>query len=391
MSPGSNCLSCICHWRHVLLTPDATAALIVGIRSDKKQVDSGQKILKIRHDVLLNHTGCQLISAAKISDAPPAEWRQSLIHSTYYLTGVRMAERMGMIVDKSFNTAARMMPLLEALPLMDAMQVQTEPMLGWQLGSLIPAAAHGAVGYATVSSANVGQAMQTIARYIAVRNRLFDYRFSTDSSEAVLSLIPNIPLRGYQEFCEIATAVSLFNMVQDVVDSSVLQQIRFEAAWSASSPVPANMNILYGREISALFVPAEVANMPLITADPRLYESACRSLEEELASIDGSMAARIRKLMPDENQHWPSLSECAGRMCISERTLARKLALEGYSFQSLLDESKCELACWLLSYSPHSISVIAERLGYDDDKNFSRSFRRWRNTTPREYRQQRAQ
>jgi AraC-like DNA-binding protein len=77
-------------------------------------------------------------------------------------------------------------------------------------------------------------------------------------------------------------------------------------------------------------------------------------------------------------------------MCISERTLARKLALEGYSFQTLLDESKCELACWLLSYSPHYISVIAERLGYDDDKNFSRSFRRWRNTTPREYRQQRA-
>jgi AraC-like DNA-binding protein len=70
----------------------------------------------------------------------------------------------------------------------------------------------------------------------------------------------------------------------------------------------------------------------------------------------------------------------------SPRTLIRRLVAEGVTYQALLDEAKSEMACWMLKNTPLPMSAIAERLGFVDDTNFSRSFRRWRGSTPMAYR-----
>lgn len=77
---------------------------------------------------------------------------------------------------------------------------------------------------------------------------------------------------------------------------------------------------------------------------------------------------------------------CAEHM--APRTLIRHLQAEGVRYQSLLDEVRSDQACWLLSQTSHSIESIAERLGYQDTSNFSRTFRRWLGVTPRQFRQQ---
>ena len=64
----------------------------------------------------------------------------------------------------------------------------------------------------------------------------------------------------------------------------------------------------------------------------------------------------------------------------------RKLKLEGSSYQSLLDAKRKEQAIWHLQHSKDSIEIIAERLGYQDSSNFSRTFRREYGCTPSEVR-----
>ena len=133
-------------------------------------------------------------------------------------------------------------------------------------------------------------------------------------------------------------------------------------------------------------MPYSIANLRSPTADAKLFASACRSCEEELRILDGSMAQRLRTLMPDANQRWPSLKEAAAQFAMSSRTLMRRLGAEGFSYQTLQDEARSEWACWYLTNTAMPMRGIAEKLGFVDDTNFSRSFRRWKNTTPLDYR-----
>ena len=323
------------------------------------------------------------------SVAPPAAWRASSIHSSYLRIAFALAEKMGLHTDALAPTQARLLPFLDILPLLDVLDVKRRPQLGAALGDLVPAAAHGALGYAVVSSATIGQAMQTAARFAPMRNRLFSYTCSADDTETVLELEPSFEMRGYRRFVEIGTTVSVFKMIQSLAGAEAASKMQFDASWSAAHSFPCPIDIRYSRAVSALRVPAEVANAPTLTADAKLYAMACQNCTEELAILDGSIAARLRAIMPDETNTWPSLVDAARRVALSPRTLIRKLQAEGLSYQALLDEAKGEMACWYLRNTALPLSQIADRLGFLDDSNFSRSFRRWRRTTPLTYRKTR--
>lgn len=318
--------------------------------------------------------------------APPPAWRESSIHSAYVRIAFALAEKMGLRCDARVPTQARLLPLLDILPVLDVFDVRRRPELGAALGDLVPAAAHGALGYAVVSSATIGQAMETAARFASMRNRLMRYACTSNAKETVLSLVPNFEMREYRSFVEIGTTVSVFKMIQSLAGTEAAAKMRFDATWSSAHSFPCSIEIRHSRAVSALRVPAEVANAPTLTADAKLYAMACQSCTEELGILDGNIAARLRAIMPDENNAWPTLVDAAQRFAMSPRTLIRKLVAEGLSYQSLLDEAKGEMACWYLRSTTLPLSQIADHLGFLDDSNFSRSFRRWRGMTPLGYR-----
>jgi hypothetical protein len=64
-----------------------------------------------------------------------------------------------------------------------------------------------------------------------------------------------------------------------------------------------------------------------------------------------------------------------------------KLKAHGTSYQMLLDDVRQELAIWYLRQTDLSVEAIAERLGYSDTSNFSRTCKRWFGLTPRQIRQ----
>ena len=316
----------------------------------------------------------------------PIAWREGSVHSAYVRIAIAMAEGMGLVSPIHKPEGGRLMPLLEVLPLLDSLGVADNPGLGVALGGLIPASAHGPMGYAVVSSATIGHALETLARFTPMRNRMFSYRCDVLSGETVLSMKPRIPLGRFREFCEIGTAVSVFKMIQTLAGDGAAAQMSFDAQWSMPVDLGVPMRVRLAQPVTALRVPTPVANLVSPTGDAKLFSNACRSCEEELRILDGSLVQRIRTILPDENQHWPNLKEAAAQFAMSSRTLMRRLAIEGFTYQSLQDEAKSELACWYLTTTQLSISAIAEQLGFADDTNFSRSFRRWKNTTPLTYR-----
>jgi AraC-like DNA-binding protein len=86
------------------------------------------------------------------------------------------------------------------------------------------------------------------------------------------------------------------------------------------------------------------------------------------------------------NEQSPSLTKIAEKLNVSERTLARNLRAEGFSFSEILQQKKQDLACYYLLETDDSITNIALNLGFKDASNFNRAFQRWYQTTPSEFR-----
>jgi AraC-like DNA-binding protein len=103
----------------------------------------------------------------------------------------------------------------------------------------------------------------------------------------------------------------------------------------------------------------------------------------------GDIIPRVRAVLqlPD-GQGYRTLEEAARAMHMSERTLKRRLAAQGTSFTSVLDDARCERAMVWLREDKLSHADIAEQLGYADASAFSRAFRRWTGMTPAGFQKQ---
>ena len=130
------------------------------------------------------------------------------------------------------------------------------------------------------------------------------------------------------------------------------------------------------------------AKRPLISADHRAAEWLEFGAKAALERMDDSgVTARVRAqlermLQGDE----PTLAAVASELCMSERTLQRRLSTEGQTFRHVLDEMRRDVAQRSLAAGKRNVPELAYLLGFEDSNSFYRSFRRWTGTTPESFR-----
>jgi AraC-like DNA-binding protein len=82
----------------------------------------------------------------------------------------------------------------------------------------------------------------------------------------------------------------------------------------------------------------------------------------------------------------PSESYIAKKLNISERTLQRKLKDQNCSFRELLATTRQSLAYQHLKNLNIPVNEISFLLGYSEEINFARAFKRWTGMNPSKYR-----
>ena len=83
----------------------------------------------------------------------------------------------------------------------------------------------------------------------------------------------------------------------------------------------------------------------------------------------------------------PALSDVARELGMSGRTLQRRLAGEGTSFQSLVDEARRRLALRLLQQQAEvTLTEVTFMTGFSNQSAFTRAFKRWTGETPGAFR-----
>ncbi len=126
-----------------------------------------------------------------------------------------------------------------------------------------------------------------------------------------------------------------------------------------------------------------------LTAELPQSSPAARTLAEELCADlasrrrdAGGLAQQVRILLAQRIAFDPSAAGVARALAVGERTLRRRLAADGTSYQALLDEVRISLAERLLAVGTLSVADVAQRLGYSESASFIHAHRRWHGTTP---------
>jgi AraC-like DNA-binding protein len=101
----------------------------------------------------------------------------------------------------------------------------------------------------------------------------------------------------------------------------------------------------------------------------------------------GSLAARVRKMLralPMAN--WPPADHMAERLNVAEATMRRRLKQEGYTYQSIKDDLRRDIAIGELQDGNRTIAEIATSVGFAEPSAFHRAFRKWTGMRPSDYR-----
>ena len=112
-------------------------------------------------------------------------------------------------------------------------------------------------------------------------------------------------------------------------------------------------------------------------------------MAKELAELDDdeSLEHRVRiEVSQALSDGIPTLSDIAKRLGMSSRTLQRRLADSGHTYQKLIDEARRQLAEKLLRRTEYALNEVAFLTGFSDQSAFTRAFKRWAGQTPRSFR-----
>ena len=131
------------------------------------------------------------------------------------------------------------------------------------------------------------------------------------------------------------------------------------------------------------------ARIPFISDNPELWDATEADLhaQSKIQSKGLPLSERVRATMLEAfSVTDPTIAHVCGRLRLSRSTLMRRLANEGVTFQSLLDETRKELAIRYLVKSDLNNQQIAHLVGYRDPTAFQRAFRKWTSMTPQAFR-----
>lgn len=282
-------------------------------------------------------------------------------------------------------------PVLRQLVL-DALAVSREPALGLLVGERLVASAHGFVGYAAVSSATIGEALDVLTRFAGLRTTLFTISLERRPREVRVRFDETAPLGDIRRPVLEASVLSVKNTLDSAsMGACRISHVAFPWAapgYQALARALLGCEVRYGQAWAGLSLAPELLDVRLRQADPAAFQEAAQICQRELDKLaaNESTAARVRRLLLARQTGFPSLQTTARLLHVTPRTLHRRLVAEGTSYRALLEDVRRTLAVDHLRSRRFSVDEIAYRLGYADTANFRRAFKRWEAVPPSEYR-----
>lgn len=271
-----------------------------------------------------------------------------------------------------------------------ALEMAPRRALGLELGVSETIASIGLVGYAMLTSPTVKDA---IAVGIALQRHtgpLMHFDLTTDARSLSICatnvfLEPDIEAflveEAFGSFMKIGRSLAGDGFQPKAVDLSYPRP-DYADQYARVFQCP----VRFEQEHNLFACDAAWGRRAIATSDPLAHRQALEFLQTALPpEPEGTdFLESIERIVRRDLRHAPTLAAIATQLCMSERTLRRRLADQGVSYQAVIDTIRKKRAFTLLSNPRLSIEDVAHAVGFSDSHNFRRAFKRWTGHGPRE-------
>jgi AraC-like DNA-binding protein len=302
-----------------------------------------------------------------------------------YLSKQGLDDRVSLLQRPGPVTVHQQLDMLRA-----ASRVACDPLLAVRMGLALHPTSYGIAGLALLSSASLRSALQILVDYGALLCLKVRVDLELTGGEVRLVLNNRFELAaGLLQICSQLEVAKLCTLLRD------LSGCRVTRVGLATEPeLGPQMEMLLGAPVQggsgAGFITFDAALLDarLPQADEATHQSSLRSCDELLAALRrcDETRQRVRRMVLSAKGAIPTLSEIAGRLFLSTRTLRRRLEDAQTSYQEIVGETRWALAVGYLTRTTLSTGEIAEVLGYSDTANFRHAFKRWTGESPQQYR-----
>ena len=249
-----------------------------------------------------------------------------------------------------------------------------------------------AFGFSWLASASLLDAMQRLTRYSQLVSTVLAKISITESTDSfVLSARftegANAPPKEGID-CGMTALLALCDTVAD----REIRPVRVELTCPADVHPDAYREALrapirFNADIGAFHFDKDVLTEPLPRSSPDVAMAIDKIAEEYVETLDPQkVASQVRRLLiallPSGNVSHDLVSSRLNR---SKSTLQRQLKDEGLTYRDVLESTQRSLAENYLREKKQSHAHIAFLLGFSDQSNFSRAFKRWTSQTPKQY------
>ena len=147
--------------------------------------------------------------------------------------------------------------------------------------------------------------------------------------------------------------------------------------------------VFFKAERNALVFQTSDLQRPFTTHNEELLSTIGTELDSELEARNTSqdvgeqVKGALHRSLAGKR---PTLQHVAQELGLGTRTLQRRLADGGITFQQLVEDTRRELALHYLKQSKVELNEAAFLLGFEDANSFYRAFQTWEGTSPGEWR-----
>lgn len=273
-----------------------------------------------------------------------------------------------------------------------AYQMSGDPCLALNTALQVETGTYQCYDYLMLHANTIKQGLENFCRYMGLINTWIALQLVEEKDQIRVQILP-------------ATGV-LPPPTPEFVFGILVRRIRMmlaDEAWVPisvrfSKPAPANTTphdeffrcpVQYEAPMAEFLIPRSSWEQAVPSADARLLQVLDQHAQMLLAQrpMPDDFVAQVRKeIMREIHGGEAKRDSIAQRLCMSGRTLQRRLDEQGIVFSELADQVRLELAKSHLLAKDMPLAEIGFLLGFAEQSSFTRAFKRWTGQTPMEFR-----
>jgi len=269
-----------------------------------------------------------------------------------------------------------------------AQQERFTPNLALALARVTPIGAWPLIDYLVLTADSVREGVGQLARYLRLTSSPISINIREDVDPVRIEMTAPVPFA-----IEYDAALIILHFRGETDGRFAPAAVSFQhtpdepAAFEGVLGCPVRINSSW----DGVSIPTESWRLPLRRRDPilrRMLESQANHILERLSNRTGVALEVQRALVARVTGGDTKIESVARQLTMSARTLQRRLAEEGVSYQELLDGARKQAAGQYLSESTLAIGEVAYLVGFSEPAAFHRAFKRWFGLTPERFRRQ---